>query len=146
MTSHYVKKVLLNRYDNLESMGQFGNHYAGKYDTIITIGNANLRIIDGKLQIRSNKGTAILEEGFGISNGKKNIKLGAALTTNSTSWIDVTGLSLEKQQETKLKRILSSIENSKLILKKIAKNSPLELKWLDINFGIVKARFEPKKK
>ena len=127
-------------------MGQFGNHYAGKYDTIITIGNADLRIMDGKLQIRSNEGIVTLEEGFGISNGEKTIKLGSALTTNSTTWIDVTGLSLKKQQQTRLKRILSSIENSKLILKKIAKNSPLELKWLDIDFGIVKARFEPKKK
>ncbi len=127
-------------------MGQFGNHYAGKYDTIITIGNADLRIMDGKLQIRSNEGIVTLEEGFGISNGEKTIKLASALTTNSTTWIDVTGLSLKKQQQTRLKRILSSIENSKLILKKIAKNSPLELKWLDIDFGIVKARFEPKKK
>ena len=113
-----------------------------KDEIILSVGNMDLRVINGKLQIKSREGVAHLRT-----------KKGSDFTTTSTTWIDVSGLPQQvevypilKQKQTKLKRILSSLEKSKDVLKKIAKNSPLELEWVDIDFGIIKARFKPKKK
>ncbi len=112
-------------------------------EIILTVGNTDLRTMNGRLQVRTKEGSVASLKPKGGSN----------FTTTSPTWIDVTGLSKEveiypvlKQKQTKLKRIISSLEKSKNIFKKIVENSPFELEWVDIDFGVIKARFRPKKK
>ena len=108
---------------------------------------------DGRIQIKAKKGTAILESGFKVKRGKNTIELGSAFTTTSTSFIDISGVPTKylpkqlstKQNQNKLKRIYRHLKKNKNFLKKLADKSPLELEFLDVNLGVVKARFKPKK-
>jgi len=107
-----------------------------------TIGeNTHLRITkDGRIQIATSKGTALYRP-----------KGGSDFTTTSTSFVDVgeiINLPKEistKKKQNKLKRIANQIKSSKA-LRKLVKKSPLQLVWLDVDFGVVKARFKLKKK
>lgn len=116
-----------------------------KPNDIIIIENMELRMINGTLQVRAHKGTANLGSGMGISNGKKTVKLGSAFTTTSTSWVDVTGLSLNKQEQKKLWKIFSYFAKYKSILETIEKNLPLEFEGFDINLGAMTLHFKLKK-
>ena len=113
-----------------------------KDEIILNVGNMDLRVINGKVQVRTREGIARLKP-----------KEGDDFTTTSTSWVDITGLPKEveiypisKQKQTKLKRIFSLLEKSKHVFKTVAENSPLELEWLDVDFGVIRARFKPKRK
>ena len=107
-----------------------------------TIGeNTHLRITkDGRIQIASSKGTALYRP-----------KGGSDFTTTSGSFVDVgeiINLPKEistKKKQNKFKRIANQIISSKT-LRKLAKKFPLELEALDIDFGVIRARFRPKKK
>jgi len=108
-----------------------------------TVGNTDIRIIDGRVQIRAKKGTALIE-------GKD----GVPITTTSGTFVDVDLISprnlpksiSKKQNQTKLKKIAKSLGKNKGFLKKLSEKSPLELEWLDINLGVVKVRFRPRRK
>ena len=53
-------------------------------DIILTIGDMELKIPkDGNIQIRTKKGTAILETGFKVQNKESSIELTAPFTTTS---------------------------------------------------------------
>lgn len=108
-----------------------------------TIGeNTHLRITkDGRIQIATSKGTALYRP-----------KGGSAFTTTSTTFVDIIGAKINlpkeistKKKQNKLKRIANQIKSSKA-LRKLVKKSPLQLVWLDVDFGVVKARFKLKKK
>jgi len=107
-----------------------------------TIGeDTDLRITkEGEIQIRVRKGTALFKQ-----------KGRAAFTTTSTSFIDIgTKINLPKEistkkKQNKLKRIANQIKSSKA-LRKLVKKSSLQLVWLDVDFGVIKARFKLKKR
>lgn len=108
-----------------------------------TIGeNTDLRITkEGQIQIKVRRGTALYKQ-----------KGRAAFTTTSTTFVDITGAKINlpkeistKKKQNKLKRIANQIKSSKT-LRKLAKKFPLELVWLDVDFGVIRARFKPKKK
>jgi len=108
-----------------------------------TVGNTDIRIIDGRVQIKAKKGTALIE-------GKD----GVAFTTTSSSFVDVGLISprnlpksiSKKQNQTKLKKIAKSLGKNKGFLKKLSEKFPLELVWFDIDLGLIRARFKPKRK
>ena len=58
-----------------------------KYEEIFTMGNMDLRIIDGKLQVRAREGIANLDAEFGISNSEGTVKLQHPFSTTSTTWV-----------------------------------------------------------
>lgn len=131
-------------------MGKFGSHYGENFDTYdeeveFTLGeNTVVRFTkDGRIQIKAKKGTAHL-----LQNGV------LSFTTTSTSFVDVTGLSTKhlpkslstKKNQNKLKQIYRHLKKNKTFLKKLADKSPLELEFLDIDIGLIKARFKPKKR
>ena len=108
-----------------------------------TIGDTDLRITkDGRIQIRAKKGTAMY-------SGE-----GGNATTTSTTFVDVDRISpnnlprqiATKRNQIKLKKIVSVFKKNKSFLKKLASKSPLELEWVDINLGIIRARFRRKRK
>lgn len=131
-------------------MGKFGEHYGGNFDTYdeeleFTIGvDTDVRFTkDGRIQIKARKGIALIQQ-----------KGQPATTTTSTSFVDVGFLPTKylpeqlstKNKQNKLKQIYRQLQKNKSFLKKLAEKSPLELEWLDVNLGVVRARFKPKKK
>ena len=123
-------------------------------EIVFVTGDTELRITnDGRIQMRARKGTAVLERGFKVRYGKDAIELGSAITTTSTSWVDVSGLSfntmkqiLGKKESSKLRKILPCLKKHKAFFKQLSNNFPLELESLDLNFGIFKLKFKRKKK
>ncbi len=78
-------------------------------EIILTIGNTDLKITnDGQIQVRANQGTASIERG-NVKRGKNAIEHFSAFTTTSTTWIEITGLSLTRKQKSILKKLKSII-------------------------------------
>lgn len=116
-------------------------------ETFLTIGNMDLKISkDGHVMVRARQGIATIPEGFGISNDKERITLGSTTTIASTTWTGVTGLSLDKKKQTKLKKIISYFRKNRDLLKRLSEKSPIELAGFDVDFGFIKIHFKPKKK
>jgi len=131
-------------------MGKSGAHYGGNFDTYdeeleFTIGgDTDVRFTkDGRIQIKARKGIALIQQ-----------KGYPATTTTSTSFVDVGFLSTKylpeqlstKNKQNKLKQIYLYLHKNKNFLKKLSEKSPLELEWLDVNLGVIRVRFKPKKK
>lgn len=108
-----------------------------------TIGeNTDLRITkEGEIQFKARRGTALFKQ-----KGRPTD------STTSTTFVSVSSAKINlpkeistKKKQNKLKRIANQIKSSKTI-RKLAKKFPLELEWVDVDFGVIRARFKPKKK
>ena len=121
----------------------------GKFDTYdeeieFTVGkNTVIRVSeDGVIQVKAKKGIAMFQQ-----------KGQPAFKTTSTSFVNITGMPTKylpkqlstKRNQNKLKQIYQYLKKNKNFLKKLADKSPLELEFFDVNIGIIKVRFKPKK-
>lgn len=85
-----------------------------KEEIFLTIGNMDLKITkEGKIQVRVSHGTATVEKGFKVTRGKESVALPTPLTTTSTSWVDVTGLSLGKKEKHALEKLKTFFSNNR---------------------------------
>lgn len=113
----------------------------GDDDTlIITIGDTDYRISKhNELQVKVRKGVATVR-----------LKKGDFSTT-ATTWVNLPSLSDDEKQKilsdvihAKLKKLFPTFKENEGFLRKLSNKFPLKLEWLDVNVGIIKARFKPK--